>query len=151
MKQNVITNTLYTLADTLTAILLYAVFPIIPLYVFITLLTLIMASTALKRHGLAAAVLITYVILAFITALGHASLLIMPLLLTTYLITEAGIVNDIAVASWTLLFTPLYWLSIPLSIAPSIKGYSVRSAIIFALLTFLYAVGAAYQALRGYQ
>ncbi|WP_243678407.1 hypothetical protein [Vulcanisaeta distributa] len=90
-------------------------------------------------------------VLTFITALGHASLLIMPLLLITYLITEAGIINDIAIASWALLFTPLYWLSIPLSIAPSIKGYSTRSAIIFALLTLLYVIGIAYQALRGCQ
>ena len=145
VKQNVITNTLYTLVDAVTAILLYVIFPIVPLYVFITLLALIIASLTLRRYGLTAAVLMTYVVLTFIAALGRASLLIMPLLLTTYLITEAGIINDIAIASWALLFTPLYWLSIPLSIAPSAKGYSVRSASIFALLALLYVIGTAYQ------
>ncbi|WP_148678298.1 hypothetical protein [Vulcanisaeta distributa] len=145
MKQNVTTNILFTLTDTATATLLYIVFPIIPFYVFITLLALIITSSALKRYGLTTAILVTYVVLTFITALGHASLLIMPLLLTTYLITEAGVINDIAIVSWALLFTPLYWLSIPLSIAPSIKGYSVRSAVIFSLLTLLYVIGVAYQ------
>ncbi|WP_243678408.1 hypothetical protein [Vulcanisaeta distributa] len=46
MKQNVVTNILYASADTAIAVLLYIVFPIIPLYVFITLLALVMASSA---------------------------------------------------------------------------------------------------------
>lgn len=145
MKQNVIMSVISTITDAIIAVLLYMVFPIIPLYIFIMLLALVIASSALRRYGITAAILITYVVLTFITTLGHASLLIMPLLIAAYLITEAGIINDVAIASWALLFTPLYWLSIPLSIAPSVKGYSVRSAGLFVLLTLLYVIGAAYQ------
>ncbi|MGC9178633.1 MAG: hypothetical protein ACP5GZ_00300 [Vulcanisaeta sp.] len=145
MKQNVLKNTVYSLMDISTVLVLYLVFPIMPLYVFLVLLAMVTASSILKRYGLATAIIITYVIITFITTLGHASLLIMPFLLLTYLITEAGIINDIAIISWALLFTPLYWLSIPLSIIPSTKGYSIRSVVVFSLLSLLYAIAAAYQ------
>lgn len=145
MKQNVLTSILYTLMDIITTTVLYLVFPIISPYIFMVLLILVAALSAFKRYGVVTAIIITYVILAFITTLGRSLLLLIPLLLLTYLITEAGIINDIAVISWTLLFTPFYWLSIPLSIAPSVKGYGIRSIIIFSLLSLLYVIGAAYQ------
>lgn len=131
MKQNVLTSILYTLMDIITTTVLYLVFPIISPYIFMILLILVAALSAFKRYGVVTAIIITYVILAFITTLSRSLILLIPLLLLTYLITEAGIINDIAVISWTLLFTPFYWLSIPLSIAPSVKGYSIRSIIIF--------------------
>jgi len=148
VKQNVMRNMFYALMDTVAAILLYFVFPIIPIYVFILLLIMVLTASILTRYGLSSAVLITYVILIFIVSLGHASLLIMPLLLLTYLITEAGVINDVALISWTLLFTPLYWLSIPLSTIPSIKGYSIRSAVVFTLLLLLYVIAAAFMGIK---
>jgi len=144
VKQNVIANTFFTVMDVTTTILLYVVFPIVPLYVFIVLLVLVLTSSIFKRYGLVSAIIVTYVIFIFITALNRASLLIMPFLLLTYLITEAGIINDIAVISWTLLFTPLYWLSIPLAITPTIKGYGIRSSVVFSLLSLLYIIAAAF-------
>ncbi|MGC8543005.1 MAG: hypothetical protein ACP5NQ_03600, partial [Vulcanisaeta sp.] len=144
MKQNVVASAFFTIMDVTTTILLYAVFPIIPLYVFIVLLVLVLTSSIFKRYGLVSAIIVTYVIFIFITTLNRASLLIMPFLLLTYLITEAGIINDIAVISWTLLFTPLYWLSIPLAITPTIKGYGIRSSVVFSLLSLLYIIAAAF-------
>jgi len=148
VKQNVMRSMFYALMDTVAAILLYFVFPIIPIYVFILLLIMVLTASILTRYGLSSAILITYVILIFIVSLGHASLLIMPLLLLTYLITEAGVITDVALISWTLLFTPLYWLSIPLSTIPSIKGYSIRSAVVFTLLLLLYVIAAAFMGIK---
>jgi hypothetical protein len=141
VEQNIIKNTSYALMDTVTAVLLYFVFPIIPIYAFIPLLVVILVASLLTRRGLSSAILITYVALVFIATLGYASLLLTPLLLLTYLITGVGVINDVALISWALLFTPLYWLSIPLAIVPPAKGYGVRAPAVFVLLMLLYAVG----------
>ena len=141
MKQNIIKNTSYALMDAVTAIILYFVFPIIPIYAFIPLLVVMLVASLLTRRGLSSAILITYVALVFIATLGYASLLLTPLLLLTYLITGMGVINDVALISWALLFTPLYWLSIPLAIVPPAKGYGVRAPAVFVLLMLLYAVG----------
>ncbi len=141
VKQNVIKKTFYALMETVTAALLYLVFPIIPIYVFIPLLVMVLVASILARYGLSSAILITYVALIFIATLGYASLLVMPLLLFTYLITGAGVINDVALISWALLFTPIYWLSIPLAITPSVKGYGVRAPALFTSLMLLYIVG----------
>ncbi|WP_069808017.1 hypothetical protein [Vulcanisaeta thermophila] len=137
MKLNNIVNA--TIASIALA-LLYLIFPIIPSYVLPPLIVLVIALTIMGREGLSTFILLVYVILSFIASLGRAVVIVLPTLIASLLIVEPGIVGSITLISWALLFTPLYWLSVPLSITPSIYRGSVRGVVTYVLLLFNYVI-----------